>query len=1062
MNTAAADHANPFCPACWIKNSIHAAVVCWSLASTGQTLGAAPPPITQSGLNTQVSQPIMLQSGQTQYNITGGTRPGGGANLFHSFGNFNVPTNNIANFLNDSGLPTSNILGRVTGGNPSTIFGMIQTTGFGNANLFLMNPAGFLFGPNATLNVGGMVAFTTADYLRLADGARFNAVPNAVSDALLSPAPVAAFGFLGSNPAAIAIQGSTLQVAPGQSISLVGGNQGFIATDPDTGNPIPVPGGVTMTGGKLLAPSGQINVASVAGPGEISAADFMPAAGMTLGNVSLSQGALLDVSGNAAGTVRIRGGQLTIDNATLAANTVDANSAPTAIDINVTGAVSLSSANLSVLTATTSGTGNAGDIVISSGSLDARFSTNSLFVPLIDSHSTGTGHGGNVTITTGALTVTGDPFAPGAFIASGTAGDGNGGNVTITAGDAKFSNTDIDTGANIFNGGGSGGNLSIKTRSLLLDVVSFGTDALGATAGTIDLETTGLMQMNNSFVSNTSLLGQNPVTVKADQLTLNNTSILSGTAFGNGGDFNISARIVELTNGGILGTQTFGDGNAGNVHIDASERVTINGTTGINPPSGIFTSSLGDPDLGFHGNAGNIAINTPRLELSNGAQINSTTFSSAGRGGDVLINASSVSIAGERSLGSGTLFFMTGGTRASGIYTKTLGSDLCSASCGNGGNISITTGSLTLQNGGLLDSGSSNTGAGGNITVSATGRVLLSGTMQDGTPGGIFSQSTGSDPGSGNGGNILVQAKSVSIQSGAQISASSLGRGNAGTVTVQGLDGPADSFLVDGANSGLFSTTSDVGTGGNININANAVTLQNGAHVSSSSTGTGVAGDITISAGNQFSMTSSSVTTEALHSSGGAIKITTNPNGTVQLVDSTISASVLDGTGGGGSVSIDPQYVLLQNNSQILANAVFGAGGNIFITTNLLLADPSSVISASSAFGQPGTITVQSPVSPASGKIIPLGQKPLLSNLMVNQRCAALAGGNFSSFTIAGRDSLPAEPGSWMSSPLALANVSEIKAPEATEYSALLSLRQVAPAGFLTQVFAVDSSGCQS
>ena len=113
------------------------------------------PPITSSGLNTQVSAPSNLPSGKVQYDITGGTRPGGGANLFHSFGNFNVPNNNIANFLNDAGLPTSNILGRVTGGNVSNIFGMIQTTNFGNANLFLMNPAGFLFGPNATLNVGG-------------------------------------------------------------------------------------------------------------------------------------------------------------------------------------------------------------------------------------------------------------------------------------------------------------------------------------------------------------------------------------------------------------------------------------------------------------------------------------------------------------------------------------------------------------------------------------------------------------------------------------------------------------------------------------------------------------------------------------------------------------------------------------------------------------------------------------------------------------------------------------------------------------------------------------------
>ena len=161
-------------------------------------------PITPSGLHTQVSDSISV-GGYTQYNITGGTRPDGGMNLFHSFGDFNVPTNNIANFFNDSGLATSNILARVTGtngNNPtlSSIYGTIQTTGFPNANLFLMNPAGFLFGSNATVNVGGMMTFTTADYLKLTGIGQFNAIPDVAADTLLSAAPVAAFGFLGSNP----------------------------------------------------------------------------------------------------------------------------------------------------------------------------------------------------------------------------------------------------------------------------------------------------------------------------------------------------------------------------------------------------------------------------------------------------------------------------------------------------------------------------------------------------------------------------------------------------------------------------------------------------------------------------------------------------------------------------------------------------------------------------------------------------------------------------------------------------------------------------------------------
>jgi hypothetical protein len=115
-----------------------------------------------------------------------------------------------------------------------------------------------------------------------------------------------------------------------------------------------------------------------------------------------------------------------------------------------------------------------------------------------------------------------------------------------------------------------------------------------------------------------------------------------------------------------------------------------------------------------------------------------------------------------------------------------------------------------------------------------------------------------------------------------------------------------------------------------------------------------------------------------------------------------------------------------------------------------------------------------SPISPASGKIVPLGQKPLLPTSLLSQRCAALAGGNISSFTVAGRDALPVEPGGWLSSPLALATA-ELVGSTTTELDTrtslresagempILSLRRIAPPGFLTHSFAGESSaGCAS
>ena len=125
------------------------------LPTASQTYAAAPPPVTPSGLNTQVTLSAMPPAGKTQFDITGGTRPGGGPNLFHSCGQFKVPNHNIVNFLNDTGSATTNILGRVTGGNPSSIFDTIQTSGaggFGHAPRLLVNPAGGMFSPSICLS----------------------------------------------------------------------------------------------------------------------------------------------------------------------------------------------------------------------------------------------------------------------------------------------------------------------------------------------------------------------------------------------------------------------------------------------------------------------------------------------------------------------------------------------------------------------------------------------------------------------------------------------------------------------------------------------------------------------------------------------------------------------------------------------------------------------------------------------------------------------------------------------------------------------------------------------
>ena len=128
---------------------------------------AAQTNITSSGLGTTVTP------NGTIFNITGGTPSNG--NLFHSFGKFSVGGGHVANFNNIEARPITNILGRVTDGQVSSISGTIQTSNFGTANLFLINPAGWIFGSTASLNVSGSFHVSTADYVRLGD-AKFDAI----------------------------------------------------------------------------------------------------------------------------------------------------------------------------------------------------------------------------------------------------------------------------------------------------------------------------------------------------------------------------------------------------------------------------------------------------------------------------------------------------------------------------------------------------------------------------------------------------------------------------------------------------------------------------------------------------------------------------------------------------------------------------------------------------------------------------------------------------------------------------------------------------------------------
>ncbi|MUG91339.1 filamentous hemagglutinin N-terminal domain-containing protein [Scytonema sp. UIC 10036] len=175
--------------------------------------------------------------------ITGGKLSRDGTNLFHSFEKFGLDSNQIVNFLSNP--QVRNILGRVVGGDASTINGIIQMTG-GNSNLFLMNPSGIVFGPNASLNVPASFMATTANSIGFGSN-WFNATGTNNYAALVGTPNT--FAFTMSQPGAI-VNAGNLAVSEGQNLTLLGGT-------------------VANTG-QLKAPGGNITVASIPGNNMVS------------------------------------------------------------------------------------------------------------------------------------------------------------------------------------------------------------------------------------------------------------------------------------------------------------------------------------------------------------------------------------------------------------------------------------------------------------------------------------------------------------------------------------------------------------------------------------------------------------------------------------------------------------------------------------------------------------------------------------------------------------------------------------------------------------------------
>ena len=389
-----------------------------------------------------------------------------GGNLFHSFGLFNVNTGESATFKGPDSV--ENILGRVTGGSSSTINGLLRSE-IPGADLFLINPAGIMFGANAQLDVQGSFHVSTADFVSLGEHGRFDAVEPDKS--LLTVAPPSAFGFLGDNPAGISIKDADLEVPKGETLSLIGGD-------------------IEITGGKLTASSGRINIASASSKGKVVShtSDLGMDSFEDLGKIDINQGANIDVSGGGGEGVFIRGGVFALSDGSIINSST--TSADPGSDISITTTDSVSISDGSIVGSATSDHGNAGDISISASTDSVSISGGSI----VGSATLDHGNAGDISISASTLKI--ESMDENAQRQSGlitsTIGDGNAGDIELKI----HESIEIS------------GNSRIFTSTVAADSQLLGSPPNKGNAGKILIESGSLKLKDGATIDSSSFLSE--------------------------------------------------------------------------------------------------------------------------------------------------------------------------------------------------------------------------------------------------------------------------------------------------------------------------------------------------------------------------------------------------------------------------------------------------------------------------------------------------------------------------------------------------------------------------
>ncbi len=656
-----------------------------------------------------------------------------GDNLFHSFERFDLNSTESATFTGP--VTITNVISRVTGGQPSHINGLLRSQ-IPQANLYFINPAGILFGSQAQIDVPASLYLSTADYLQLGATGQFNAtLPN---NSLLSVAAPTAFGFL-EHPSPITVQNSQLNLTTPTDIEQT------IQRSANPNHTLAFIGGdITIQDSVLDTFGSNINIVSVDSAGEVpvDTQQLATDAFTDYGTVRISDADTteqlvgnLQTSGRGGGAVFIRAGQFFLEGGWIFADTLG-DQPGRGITIQVDNEITLTqAARITTEVANNNlfgqATGTAGPIDIQAEQLQLTAGSQ------IASTSHTASAAGNINLSLkSALFLSGmdqQSLLPSAILSNATR-NGSGGQINITAPQVRLEQ-DAQLNANTL-GEGEAGNLSLQVNTLEVR------DGAQIAVGVGDQRHVQGAGKGGQLM----ITAADAIRIQGKSSTVNQSSGLFSNVFtrnGVGGKINLWTPQLIIEQNGTIQTLTV-----------------------------------------FEGQAGNINLQVDTLELAEGGTIRTNTLAGSGPGGHIEIMArQAIKIKGNN----------TGITAATD-----------NRSSGQGGEVRITTGQLTLADGGALSVSSNGTGNAGNIELTLTDKLK----MQQGS---IRTSSARMD-----GGNIKITVPNYLQLTNSDITTSvNAQAGNGGNIALK------SAFIILD-HSHIFAQAVG-GEGGNINITTTGI-----------------------------------------------------------------------------------------------------------------------------------------------------------------------------------------------------------------------------------------------